>query len=186
MPRITGGSNHGGLGRRWRQRFGANEKSALMAISPLRAVIALSALFAILMFLPATDSVAAQTCGTTTTVAPTTTIPGAATTTTIVAPTTTTTAAVCSATTTTVAPTTTTSAAPITTTTAAPIITTTVAPTVSATVAQKASQIPAGSPQTGAGGAAGSTDSGPLLVLSGLAIFAGFAAMGLALRRRRA
>ena len=185
MPRITGGSNRGGLGRRWRQRFGANEKSALMAISPLRAVIALSALFAILMFLPATDSVAAETCATTTTLAPTTTMPGAATTTTMVAPTTTTTAAVCSATTTTVAPTTTTTVAPTATTTVAPT-TTTVAPTAATTVAQKASQIPTGSPQTGGGGAAGSTDSGPVLVLSGLAIFAGFAAMGLALRRRRA
>jgi hypothetical protein len=88
-------------------------------------------------------------------------------------------------TTTTVAPTATTTVAP-TTTTVAPTAATTVAPTAATTVAQKASQIPTGSPQTGGGGAAGSTDSGPVLVLSGLAIFAGFAAMGLALRRRRA
>jgi hypothetical protein len=84
-----------------------------------------------------------------------------------------------------VAPTTTTTVAPTATTTVAPTAATTVAPTAATAAAQKASKIPKGSPQTGGGGAAGSTDSGPLLVLSGLAIFAGFAAMGLALRRRR-
>ena len=146
MPGITGGSNHRGLGRRWCQR-----ETALMAIPPLRAVVALSALFAILMFLPATASVASELCTTTTTVASTTT-----------------TTAVCS-TTTTVATT-----------------TTTVARTITTTVVQKARKIPTGLAQTGGGGAAGSTDSGPMVVLGGLGIFAGLAAMGLALRRRRA
>ncbi len=102
----------------------------------------------------------------------------AVTTTTTTTPVTTTTAPV---TTTTTAPVTTTTTTPVTTTTA-PVTTTTTPSTTTTTTVPTI--VPVGAPGTGFGGAARSS-GGPLLWASALALLAGLAVMGEALRRRR-
>ena len=105
------------------------------------------------------DTITVPTCSAVTTTTTTTT------------PTTTTTT---TPTTTTTTPVTTTTTTPTTTTTTTPTTTTTSVPTI----------VPIGAPGTGFGGAARSS-GGPLLWASALALLAGLAMMGEAVRRRR-